>query len=216
MNDEHAIHNHIAGYQFYKIVTRWSEEGVSIPIPLRKLENVHDAIASIDYIRNAELEKAYKAEISRLQSCGKKVAETLLFHGTAAANVDSILKSNFSLARDCDSSKENRRIFGEGIYFSEMPAVSLMYGNGLLLCKVILGDCEIFRPCTGTTKQPDIPEQFDSRKVLAGDGSGVIHVVKRPSQVLPYCVVNLKNESLSSDFRKPAFMPVSPIIMAQQ
>ena len=106
-------------------------------------------------------------------------------------------------------------IFGEGIYFSEMPAVSLMYGNGLLLCKVVLGDCETVRPLPGTAKQPDIPEQFDSRKVLAGDGSGVIHVVKRPSQVLPYCVVNLKNESLSSDFRKPALKPVSPVIMAQ-
>ena len=147
------------------------------------------------------------------------MAETLLFHGTAAANVDSILKSNFSLdhslAWDCDSSKESRRIFGEGIYFSEMPAVSLMYGNGLLLCKVVLGYCETFRPLPGTAKQPDIPEQFDSRKVLAGDGSGVIHVVKRLSQVLPYCVINLKNESLSSDFRKPALKPVTPVIMAQ-
>ena len=168
-----------------------------------------------DYIRNPLLERAYKAERIRLQSCGKKVAETLLFHGTGAANVDSILKSNFSLARDCDSSKENRRIFGEGIYFSEMPAVSLMYGNNLLLCKVVLGDCESFLPLSETTKQPDIPEQFDSRKVLADDGSGVIHVVKRPSQVLPYCVINLKNESLSSDFRKPALKPVTPVIMAQ-
>ena len=195
------------------MMTRWSEEEASIPIPLRKVENVHDAMASIDYIRNPLLERAYKAERIRVQSCGKKVAETLLFHGTGAANVDSILKSNFSLARDCDSSKESRRIFGEGIYFSEMPAVSLMYGNGLLLCKVVLGYCETFRPLPGTAKQPDIPEQFDSRKVLADDGSGVIHVVKGPSQVLPYCVINLKNESLSSDFRKPAFMPVSPIIM---
>ena len=96
-----------------------------------------------------------------------------------------------------------------------MPAISLMYGNGLLLCKALLGDCETFRPRPGTSKQPDIPEQFDSRRVLADDGSGVIHVVKRPSQVLPYCVVNLKNESLSSDFRKPALKLVSPVIMAQ-
>ena len=96
-----------------------------------------------------------------------------------------------------------------------MPAISLMYGNGLLLCKVVLGDCGTFCPRPGTTQQPDIPEQFGSREVLAGDGSGVIHVVKRPGQVLPYCVVNLKNESLSSDFRKPALKLVSPVIMAQ-
>ena len=35
LEDEHVIHNYIAGYQFYKMMTRWSKEGASIPIPLR-------------------------------------------------------------------------------------------------------------------------------------------------------------------------------------
>jgi len=97
-----------------------------------------------------------------------------------------------------------------------MPAVSLMYGNGLVLCKVILGDCETFNPRPGTV-QPDIPDQFDSREVKTRDGSGVIHVVKRPAQVLPYCIIQLKNEALSSEYRKPTVSPLpAAAIPAQQ
>merc|ERR550532_1926532 len=42
--------------------------------------------------------------------------------------------------------RDKKMMFGRGVYFSEIPAVSLMYGNGLLLCKVMLGKCETFKP----------------------------------------------------------------------
>ena len=193
------------------MMMKWAEPGASFPIPLRKVENPHDAIASIDYIRNPQIEEGYEAEKKRFKIEGKQVAEALLFHGTAVASVDSILKNNFSLdhspIQQQESSRDKRSMFGEGIYFSEMPAVSLMYGNGLVLCKVLLGDCETFTPRPGTV-QPDIPDQFDSREVKTRDGSGVIHVVKRPAQVLPYCIIQLKNESLSSEYRKPTVSPL--------
>ena len=32
-----------------------------------------------------------------------------------------------------------RTLFGRGVYLSPLPGVSLMYGDGLLLCRVILG-----------------------------------------------------------------------------
>merc|ERR1719234_578761 len=211
LDEEHAIHKFIAGYQFYRMMMKWAEPGASFPIPLRKVENPHDAIAGIDYIRNPQIEEGYEAQKRRFEIEGKQVAEALLFHGTAVASVDSILKNNFSLdhspIQQQESSRDKRRMFGEGIYFSEMPAVSLMYGNGLLLCKVILGECETFTPRPGTV-QPDIPDQFDSREVKTRDGSGVIHVVKRPVQVLPYCIIQLKNEALSSDYRKPTMSPL--------
>ena len=91
--------------------------------------------------------------------------------------------------------EERRRcyVFGSGIYFSELPAVSLMYGGGLLLCKVMVGSCEMFKP-KGEIP-PDIPDMFDSREVIK-DGVGVLHVVKKPSQILPYCVIKLREESL--------------------
>ena len=39
------------------------------------------------------------------------------------------------------------------------------------------------------------------------DGSGVIHVVKNPSQILPYCVIKLMNKALSSEYHKPSPNP---------
>jgi len=93
-------------------------------------------------------------------------------------------------------------MFGRGVYFSELPAVSLMYGNGLILCKVLLGNCQDYRP-VASGEQPDIPEGFDSRQVITKDGSSVIHVARNTSQILPYCVIQLKNDAISSDYRKP-------------
>ena len=149
------------------------------------------------------LEEAYANQKEIFRKEGKKTREMFLFHGTAVANVDSILRENFSLNISSDQQgKDKKRVFGEGIYFSEMPAVSLMYGNGLILCKVLLGNCQLFSP-QPEAKQPEIPESFDSRAVIAMEGSSVIHVVKKPSQVLPYSVVQLKNEALSSEYHKP-------------
>ena len=46
----------------------------------------------------------------------------LLFHGTPQRNVLSILQNNF------DTSKvANGRVYGDGVYFSEQPEVSLGY-----------------------------------------------------------------------------------------
>ena len=154
------------------------------------------------------LQEAYANQKEIFRKEGKKTREMFLFHGTAVANVDSILRENFSLNISSDQQgKDKKRVFGEGIYFSELPAVSLMYGNGLILCKVLLGNCQLFSP-QPEAKQPEIPEGFDSREVKAVEGSSVVHVVKKPSQVLPYCVIQLKNEALSSEYHKPNHIPV--------
>ena len=178
---------------------------------IHQVANPAEAIERIDYIKNLQLEEAYNHQKAIFQRENKEIKEMLLFHGTAVANVDSILRSNFSLDHpfDKDNDKENESVFGEGIYFSDMPAISLMYGNGLILCKVLLGECEVFdpQPCR---KQPEIPDEFDSREVRAADGSAVIHVVKKPSQILPYCVIKLKKESLSSEYHKPCHSSAQP------
>ena len=171
---------------------------------------MHDAVSRFDYVINPLLEEAYANQKEIFREEGKNMTEVFLFHGTAVANLDSILRENLSLSfsPEQQDGKEKKRVFGEGIYFSEMPAVSLMYGNGLILCKVLLGKCEAFNPLPGR-KQPEIPEEFDSREVKTRDGSGVIHVVKNPSQILPYCVIKLKNKSLSSEYHKPSPNPAS-------
>ena len=52
-------------------------------------------------------------------------------------------------------------LFGVGVYLSALPGVSLMYGPALLLCKVLPGRAETFRP--DGTLPPDIPPEYDSR-----------------------------------------------------
>ena len=50
----------------------------------------------------------------------------------------------------------------------------------------------------------EISDKFDSQEVLSNNSQGVIHMVKRLSQMLPYCVIQLKKQSLSSPYIKPA------------
>ena len=80
------------------------------------------------------------------------VQEMLLFHGTSLSSVEGILAKNFlidAIPQQVNAKSQQRMkamIFGKGVYFSEYPAVSMMYGEVLLLCKVMPGRCESFRP----------------------------------------------------------------------
>eukprot|EP00090_Calanus_glacialis_P021862 TRINITY_DN33717_c0_g1_i1.p1 TRINITY_DN33717_c0_g1~~TRINITY_DN33717_c0_g1_i1.p1 ORF type:complete len:721 (-),score=164.97 TRINITY_DN33717_c0_g1_i1:237-2399(-) len=207
-NKEKVIHSYIAGYQFHKMITRSS----NVPVPLRTILNISEAIESITYIENNESTTTYKKQKDAFKQQGKfdknaKVEELLLFHGTAVSSLDSILTTNFivdALPQQQNTHNEQRKkamMFGRGVYFSELPAISLMYGNGLLLCKVMPGKSEIFQP--QGVPPPDISEEYDSREVQANDSQGVIHVVKSPTQILPYCVIQLKKQSLTSQCIKP-------------
>ena len=214
--EEHMVHKSIAGYQFHKMISKWSEPASSIPVPLRTVSNPSDAIAHIDYIKNSKLEKIYEAQKERFLLENKDVKEVLLFHGTSASCVESILKTNFQIDHmpvqqtSQNDVRDKKMMFGKGVYFSELPAVSLMYGNGLILCKVLLGNCQDYRP-VASGEQPDIPEGFDSRQVITKDGSSVIHVARNTSQILPYCVIQLKNDAISSDYRKPCPTQSPPV-----
>ena len=202
-------HSYIAGYQFHKMITKTT----SAPIAMRTILNMSDAIESITYIENDESTMQYEEQRKLFKQQGKvnkdgKVDEMLLFHGTAISSLDNILASNFVVdaipvqQNTMNETRKKTMMFGRGVYFSEMPSVSLMYGNGLLLCKVMLGSCEVFRP--QGAPPPDIPDMFDSREIqTSSEQQGVIHVVKNPVQILPYCVIQLKSQSLTTRHVKP-------------
>ena len=207
-NMENVVHSYIAGYQFHKMITKM----FNAPVPMRIVLNTSDAIESITYIENKQSSAAYEIQKEIFKKEGKlgnngKVEEMLLFHGTAVSSVIRILTTNFildALPQQKNVQHEKRKktmMFGRGVYFSELPAISLMYGNGLILCKVLPGKCDVFKP--QGVAPPDIPEDFDSREVLSNSEQGVIHVVKKPAQILPYCVIQLKQQSLSSHYIKP-------------
>merc|ERR1719195_178253 len=206
--EEHLIHKITAGLQFHKMIAKCTDSSSSIPVPMRTVSNPSDAIAQIDYIRNPKLEKMFEVQREKFLEENKDAREVLLFHGTSMSCVESILKTNFLIDHlpvqhtNKKDLRDKKMMFGRGVYFSELPAVSLMYGNGLILRRVLLGNCHEYRP-VASGEQPDIPEGFDSRQVITRDGSSVIHVARNTSQILPYCVIQLKNDAISSDYRKP-------------
>ena len=130
---------------------------------LRKEINNHwDAIESIVYIQNKKLETEFEKQRRTFEEEGKVdkyglVPEMHLFHGTTNESINKIVDNNFCINHQ-NSSKTGtklmlfgtgkifRNFFGKtkilfilGVYFSELPGVSLMYGGSLILCKVLPG-----------------------------------------------------------------------------
>merc|ERR1711874_719895 len=182
------IHYTIASKEFYQNINRTGSDALP-----RKVTDRHwDSVKSIVYIRNEKISQDFENQRARFLEEAKvnehgRVPERFLFHGSSMQNINIIVEENFAvdvLPKD----REKSMLFGLGVYLSPLPGVSMMYGDGLLLCKVLLGKSEEYHP-TGVPPPP-IPAEYDSRVVIR-DKIPVVIVVKRPEQILPYCIVNL-------------------------
>ena len=82
-------------------------------------------VQSVDVVKNNKLKEKFEAKKNQLAKTeGAGVKSLLLFHGTPQQNVLSILQNNF------DTSKVvHGRAYGNGVYFSEQPEVSLGYSG---------------------------------------------------------------------------------------
>lgn len=122
--EEHQHHFYVAASQFYKMLQRKSM-----------------SIASIEYLVNEKTletfnsKKKFFEENKRGLNSKGNVKELLLFHGTDAANVDSIVEKNFIIDA-VPTHKRKAMAYGRGIYMSEHPETALKYGDQLLLCRV--------------------------------------------------------------------------------
>jgi len=196
-SEEHSYIS-LPQFIFYLMATKFfyqnADKSSNDPkLPRKKIINHWDSLDSIVHINNQDLERKYESQRQLFENEGKvdkygNVPELLLFHGTTNENINKIVVDNFNI----DNLPMNRGkliLFGKGVYFSELPGVSLMYGESLILCKVLLGKCQKYYP-NGLTP-PEIPEEFDSR-VIIREGLEVVTVVKKASQILPFCIVNIK------------------------
>ena len=188
------LHYFIASKLFYQRLMRIKNPA----LPRKTINEPWNALNSVVYIRNPKMETQFEAMKSKFKTEGKvnafgDVEETMVFHGTSNENLNQIVENNFSLDH-LPTDKEKLTFFGRGIYFSPLPGVSLMYGTGLLLCKVILGKCERYYP--NGSLPPEIPEGYDSR-VIMRDGEEIVTVVKQPAQILPYCCLNIKQDRIT-------------------
>ena len=117
-------------------------------------ENFFQLCLHVDYIKNVKLEECFLAQKKKFENAGKEMEEVLLWHGTNPSSLEPILRNNFDiesapLQPELGGGREKKMLFGRGIYFSEVPTVSLMYGNTLILCRVVLGACQNFTPVAG-------------------------------------------------------------------
>ena len=112
-------------------------------------------------------------------------SEILLYHGTSSANTEGICKTNFKIGLS------SRFAHGRGIYLSRQITCSLMYGEELIVCKVLLG-----RKKGGNLVQYTNPgkleDGFDSNEVdqkVGTKGWNAI-VIRSVDQILPYCIIS--------------------------
>ncbi len=170
--------------------------------------SVQKQIESIDYIYNKKLAEAFEQKkLELIRDCGIEAGvEMLLFHGTWQRNVDSIIRNNFDL------SKGNVFAHGKGLYFSELPSTSMIYGDALILCRVLTG--RVQRPEDGSYFDPNRFDSFQTKPVKVSGHSGnldvaSVHVVACSEQVLPYCVYHFsereawENDNFLRSLRNP-------------
>ena len=168
--DSLDIHYRFAESQFLRLMSKTGK---------------HFKITSVDYYVNPGLIKKFKAKEEELiaKYGKKKVSQRVpAFHGTMPDNVEAIMKENFCM------DKIKRCLYGDGIYFSEFPEISIGYGAGLLLCEVLPGKSLVCnKPFSGPLK-----EGYDSHTVRPTDaqGRGEMIVINNPDQILPCYVIN--------------------------
>ena len=149
-------------------------------------------IESIDIVMDRVLKTRFEAAKQQFKRLGIPNKEILAYHGTDKRNIGSILRNNLRVKY------ARRQRYGKGNYFSEFPAISLKYGDGLLLCRILPGKEYI------DNSNCDIPQGYNSKKVLlrqpseteAVDASGEMIIIENSDQILPFFVIHRRNREL--------------------
>lgn len=154
----------------------------------RTVPHIHDSIDHIKAITNTSLQIKFETQRLKFEDQKKDTEEVLIFHGTSEKALENILEENFNLLASPTAlavkslTRKKTKLYGTGkaikveiiqyyfalgLYFSPLPQISLMYGNSLLLARVLLGKNEIFTPdFTRDKTYGDIPDEFDSRTIV--------------------------------------------------
>ena len=136
-------------------------------------------IDSVDLIKNDRLWSKFKTKQTEFQKAGKNSKTLMIFHGTPGQNIDTIVKENFTLSKI-----SNGRFYGDGVYLSECPEISIKYSlgsNQLILCQVILGN----------STKGKLGPGFDSSEVPnRGEERCFAIVIPDVDQIFPCYVIN--------------------------
>ena len=89
-------------------------------------------IKSIQFVNNQILQKTFEDKKNEFAAKGIPNDEIFSYHGTQPENVDSICQNNLN--------KILRTLDGHGYYFTDHPEISLAYGQGLIMFKLLAGN----------------------------------------------------------------------------
>ncbi|KAJ7653386.1 hypothetical protein B0H17DRAFT_397295 [Mycena rosella] len=143
---------------------------------------------AVHWFVNAKLESRFEAAKEVLNSFGIDTAEKNLFHGTAAANIQPILKNGFLIPGVSPGvAMVHGASCGVGIYLATTPLTSLGYTQGaskMFMCRVITGRS------TAEVSQA-IPRPLGQNGFESWSGHGV-YVCKYVELVVPRYVVEFE------------------------
>jgi len=142
-------------------------------------------ITSVEFVTNPALQQKYEDKKTEFKTNGFPDEEIFAYHGTPPENIKSICKSNLNVIR--------RTAHGGGYYFSEHPQLSLGYGRGLLMFKLLPGNVY-----TGNDHNSHVGSEakFQSKHVPSGSGLagqiwyGNMRITANNEQFVPYCVIH--------------------------
>jgi len=146
-------------------------------------------IKSIEIVTNEKLEKKFNSKKQEFKELGIDDKPMLIFHGTPVKNIEAILRHNFDLNK-----VSNGRKFGDGVYFSEKPEVSVRYTNdwkamsSLILCLVLKG-----------TNSKEVTNSGNSVNTEETGKPAWAIIVPDVDQILPKYVINFKEVMRRSD-----------------
>ena len=126
-NEEHQSHFYVAASQFYKMLLPGNWESKSI--------SSIECVVRQKTLDTFNSKKRFFEENKRGLNGDGKVEELLLFHGTDASKIDSIVENNFDIDA-LPKQRKKRMAYGRGVYMSKYPHIALGCGDTLLLCRV--------------------------------------------------------------------------------
>ena len=94
-------------------------------------KNSKRIITSVEFVNNPVLKKKFDNKKVEFMAKNVPTGEIFAYHGTRPENIKSICKSNLNII--------HRTAHGNGYYFTEYPEYGLLYGQGLLCFKLLLG-----------------------------------------------------------------------------
>ncbi|KAJ7666703.1 hypothetical protein DFH06DRAFT_1469910 [Mycena polygramma] len=153
-------------------------------------------LKTVRWFVNAKLEARFEAAKETLTSLNIDSTEKNLFHGTADANVESILKNGFYIPGVTPGFRgAHGASCGVGVYLATSPATSLGYAQGasrMFMCRVITG--------RSTAKVcQKVPRPLGKNGFESWSGPGV-YVVKYVELVVPRYVVEFEYNAALANY----------------